>query len=275
MSADSALRRFLARLLCRSPLDGEEQQAILSLGGRSYEVAPRVDVVTLGETVDYACLVEKGMAARFDQMRNGLRQITAFHIPGDMCDLHSVVAPTAAWGIAALTHSTIVRVPHSRLLELVETYPGIALAFWRDGIADASILAKWVGNLGRQDARSRLAHVICEFGVRMEEAGLGSRTAFDLQLTQEQLADAMGLTPVHVNRTLQRLRSEGLLSFLNRRVEIPDWQRLVAVAEFDPAFLLLGPLSEASAKPQHSTMPSVVPSASQAGSVNPGFRIAR
>jgi CRP-like cAMP-binding protein len=240
MSADQALEKFLKRILSRSRLSSEEQRAILALKGRVSRAAPRVDIVSPGETVEHACLVAEGIAGRFDQMRNGQRQITSFHIPGDMCDLHSVVAPTAAWGIAAVSPATVVFVPHASLRELVVTYPCIALAFWRDGTADASVLAKWVGNLGRQDARARLAHILCEFGIRIEQAGLGTRTSFNLAITQEQLADAAGLTSVHVNRTLQRLRAECLIATRSQHIEIPDWQQLVAVAEFDSAYLLLG-----------------------------------
>lgn len=235
-----ALERFVARLMSRSVLSPEEQEAILSLDCRSSHVPPRVDIVSPGDKVDHACLVAKGLAARFDQMRSGQRQITAFHIPGDMCDLHSVIAPTAAWGIAALSATLVVRVPHAALRGLIETYPAIAVAFWRDGTADACVLAKWVGNLGRQEARARLAHVFCEFGMRMEQAGLGTRLLFDLNATQEQLADALGLTPVHVNRTLQRLRAEGVIATGRQTVEVKDWARLVQIAEFDPAYLLLG-----------------------------------
>lgn len=234
-----ALERFLARLMSRSVLTPEEQEAILALDCRSAHVPPRVDIVSPGKKVDHSCLVAKGLAARVDQMRNGQRQITAFHIPGDMCDLHSVIAPTAAWGIAALTTTMVVHIPHAALRRLVETYPAVALAFWRDGTADACVLAKWVGNLGRQDARARLAHLVCELGMRMEHAGLGTRLLFDLNATQEQLADALGLTPVHVNRTLQRLRAEGVIATGRQTVEVRDWARLVQIAEFDPAYLLL------------------------------------
>lgn len=236
----SALQRFLARLLSRSRLSGEEQQALLSLNCRQAQVPARIDIVSPGETVDSACLIARGLAARFDQMRNGQRQIVAFHIPGDMCDLHSVVAPTAAWGIVALTACAVSYIPHRSLSELAQRYPAIALAFWRDGTADGSILAKWVGNLGRQDARARLAHVLCEMGVRMEQAGLGTRTSYLFGATQDQLADALGLTAVHVNRTLQRLRGEGVVATHSHRVEILDWERLADIAEFDPAYLLLG-----------------------------------
>jgi len=130
-------------------------------------------------------------------------------------------------------------VPHSQLRELCIRYPGLALAFWRDGTVDASIFAKWVGNLGRKNARARIGHIFCEMGVRSEAARLGSRTSYELPLTQNQLADAAGLTPVHVNRTLQELKRAGMLRFDSGRVDIPDWDALAAIAEFDPSYLLL------------------------------------
>jgi CRP-like cAMP-binding protein len=233
-----ALERFLARLLLRSTLGGEERRAILQLPYRIDHIQSRIEIVSPGDSVSNACLVAKGLVGRFDQMRDGRRQIAAFYIPGDMCDLHSVVAPTAGWGIVALTSSTILRVPHSDLRRLATGYPAIAMAFWRDGTVDASVLAKWVGNLGRQDARSRLAHVLCEVGTRMERAGFATRNSFDFDVTQEQLADAIGLTSVHVNRTIQKLRGEGILSMRAHRVEIADWNRLADIAEFDPTYLL-------------------------------------
>jgi CRP-like cAMP-binding protein len=133
-----------------------------------------------------------------------------------------------------------MRVPHEQLRELCLTYPAVAVAFWRDGTVDASVFAKWVGNLGRKNAKARIAHLFCEMAVRSESAGLGTRTSFELHATQEQLGDAAGLTPVHVNRTLQEIRGEGLLMFKNGRVDIVDWDTLVSVAEFDPGYLMLG-----------------------------------
>jgi len=238
-TAHSALQRFVTRLLLRSSLTPVEQDTILGLACRTAHISARHEIVSPGKAVDHACLVAKGLAARFDQMRGGQRQITAFHIVGDMCDLHSVVAPTPAWGIVALTATTVLFVPHARLRAMACTHPAIAMAFWRDGTVDASILAKWIGNIGRQDARARLAHLICEFGTRSELAGIGSRTSFALDATQEQLADALGLTSVHVNRTLQRLRSEGVVSTRGHAVDVLDWERLADIAEFDPTYLLV------------------------------------
>jgi CRP-like cAMP-binding protein len=238
-SNQPALSRFLNRLLSRSALGDEEQQAILGLTSHAVQVRPNYDIVTPGDTVDHACLVAHGLAARYDHMTDGKRQLTAFYIDGDMCDLHSVVCPTAAWGIVALTTTTVLKVPHSELRALVDSYPAIALAFWRDGTVDASILAKWIGNVGRRDARARMAHVFCELGLRMEAAGLGNRDAYWFDVSQQNLSDALGLTAVHVNRTLQILRSNGFMRTESRNIFIDDWARLCDVAEFDAAYLLL------------------------------------
>lgn len=235
----SALEHFLARLLRRSQLDPEERDAILSLSGQTHQFHANADIVSPGQTVSHSCLIAHGLAARYDQMADGQRQLNAFHIEGDMCDLHSVVCPTAAWGITALTTTTVFQVAHAELRPLVARYPRVALAFWREGTADASILAKWVGNLGRRGARARLAHLLCEMGLRMEASALGTRNQFWFDVTQTNLADATGLTPVHVNRTLQALRREGLIRTDSRMIYVDDWQRLTSVAEFDPDYLLL------------------------------------
>lgn len=235
----SQLARFLHRLELRSALTSMERDAILGLGGQTHRFPARVDVVSPGEKVDTACLVADGLAARFDQMRDGERQLTSFYIPGDMCDLHSVVFPKAAWSITAISPLVVQRVPHGQLRDLCIQFPAIAIAFWRDGTVDTSIFAKWVGNLGRKNAKSRIAHIFCEMGVRTQAAELGSKTSYRLPVTQEQLGDATGLTSVHVNRTLQEIRGEGLLTFGAGQVEIHDWAMLAAVADFDPAYLML------------------------------------
>ena len=234
-----ALEAFLARLLLRSTLSQEERDTILALGGREAFTAAHCDVVKPGQTVDFACLVVDGLAGRFDQLANGHRQITAIHIPGDMCDLHSVAVPHTGWGIEALTGTTILRVPHDQLRALTIKYPAIAYAFWRDTIADASILAKWISALGRRSAKLRLAHLFCELGIRMEQAQLGTRDSYLLPVTQAQLGDVIGVTTVHVNRTFQTLRREGLLHSEGSKIQVLDFERLCSLAEFDARYLLL------------------------------------
>jgi CRP-like cAMP-binding protein len=238
-SIQSPLERFLRRLLQRSSLNLEEQRAVLALTGEPRRYPARTDIVSPGERVDHACLVTRGLAGRFDQMLDGQRQITSFYIAGDMSDLHSVVAPRAPWAITAVSEANILRVPHRQLREIAIRYPAIAMAFWRDGTVDASIFSKWVGNLGRKNAKARIAHVFCEMGIRTEAAQLGTRSSFHLGATQEQLAEAVGITTVHMNRVLQDIRGDGLLTFRSGRVEVSDWHTLALVAEFDPAYLML------------------------------------
>jgi CRP-like cAMP-binding protein len=237
--AGDALARFLARLTLRSDLSDEEKNAILTLPGPCVFTPAHRDIVRPGQTVDFACLVIEGLAGRFDQLANGHRQITALHIPGDMCDLHSVPVPHAGWGIEALTGTNTLRVPHEALRKVTSDYPAIAYAFWRDTIADASILAKWISALGRRSAKARMAHLICEMGIRMEQAGLGTRNSFQLPAKQAQLADVLGITTVHLNRTFQALRKESLLFTDGPAVRVPDIERLRRVAEFDAQYLLL------------------------------------
>lgn len=225
--------------MLRSDLTAGEQRAILRLDGQKQRYRSRADIVRPGEIVQATCLVVQGVVARFDQMLDGRRQLTSFYIAGDMCDLHSVVAPKASWSITAISDVTVLRVPHTQLRDLCLAYPAIALAFWRDGTADASIFSKWVGNLGRKNAAARIAHLVCEMAVRIEAAGLGKRKAFDLPVVQEHIAEATGITVVHANRTLQELRARALLRIGGGRVEIPDWNALAHAAEFDPDYLLL------------------------------------
>jgi len=240
LSSDAApVSRFVRRLLSRSALDVNEQQALLRLSGQVAQMRPNQEFVTAGETVDHSCLVADGLAARHDQVGDGARRYTAFYVPGDMCDLDSMACPTTVSGLLALTATTILRVPHVELRRLVDGYPGIALAFSRDKAAEASIRAEWTRNLTRKPARARMAHLICEMGVRMELAALGARHSFRLDVAQQHLAEALGITSVHVSRTLQSLRSTGLLRTKSQRIFIEDWSGLASLGRFDSSYLLV------------------------------------
>jgi CRP-like cAMP-binding protein len=227
--------------MLRSPLSVEEQRAVLNLSGQRCVIDSRRDIVTPGQTVDHACLVVTGLAGRFDLDAEGRRQITAFYLPGDMCDLHSLPSPHTGWGISALVPMTILRIPHAELRAVVSQYNALALALWRDSVVDASILAKWLAIFAHKPAKAGLAHLLCEMGIRMETVGLGVRTHFQLEATQEELADTLGLTTVHMNRTLQALRKDGLVKCVGQVIEILDWPRLAEIAKFDPTYLLLRP----------------------------------
>jgi len=157
-----------------------------------------------------------------------------------MCDLHSVVAPKAGWALQALAPTAILRVPHVQLLAVAKAYPNVAEAFWRDCSVDASVLSQWVVNVGRRSARSRLAHLLCEMAVRMDDAGLGTRQSYKLQASQMQIGDMLGLTSVHVNRTIRHLREIELVTIRAQDVRILDWSGLVRLGDFDEQYLQIG-----------------------------------
>jgi CRP-like cAMP-binding protein len=228
---------FVDRLRARSSLNHQEVAALLDLRGHTVLAQAQVDIVSPGETSDHACLIVDGLAGRFGALIDGKRQITALHVAGDMCDLHSVVAPHVSWALQALSPTVLLRIPHRALRDIARAWPNVAEAFWRDCSVDASVLSQWVVNVGRRDACSRLAHLLCEMAVRMENAGLGSRAAFRLQATQTQIGDALGLTSVHVNRTFRTLRDAGLIRSRHHEIHILDWDRLSDIAEFDDGYL--------------------------------------
>lgn len=218
-------------------LTRDEQQAILGLPTHAQQVQASRDFVRLGEHTDHSCLVVAGMVGRFEQTTDGLRQITAIHIPGDMADLHSVAQPTATSALQALSVSTILKIPHSAIRAIIAQHPTVAQAFWRDCMVDAGILSEWVLNLGRRTARARIAHVFCEIATRLEVAPDKGEAAFQFPITQLQLADATGLTPVHVNRTMMALRRDDLMTVRGPNVWIHDWQGLARAGDFEADYL--------------------------------------
>jgi CRP-like cAMP-binding protein len=234
-SAEASLRLFLQRLLVRSVLSDEEQQAILDLPAHLVELRKKQDFVHINEEISHACLIVSGMVARFGQTASGARQITAFHIPGDMADLHSAVRPIGVGGLNALCATTILRVPHGAIRDLAARYPAIAEAFWRDCMLDAAVLMQWVVNVGRRTARTRIAHVLCEMAVRSgRDRNAAHEYAFPV--TQEQLGDATALTSVHVNRSLKTLDS--LATVKAGTVRIHDWDALARAGDFDARYLV-------------------------------------
>jgi CRP-like cAMP-binding protein len=233
------LQPFLDKLNSRSNLGPAECQAILDLPARPAQIQTNRDFVRLGEKVDHACFVVAGLVGRFGQNRDGNRQITAVHVPSDMVDLHSVVAPDACSALQALSVTTILRVPHEALREAARRYPAIAEAFWRECVVDAAVLAEWVVNVGRRDARSRLAHLICEIACREAGAGENVGSDFPFLANQTHLADMTGLTSVHVNRSLRVLRDDNVVDVRSRMVRILDWNRLVEIGDFDSDYLRL------------------------------------
>lgn len=238
-SYPSSMIPFLQRLESRSRLTNEERQAILDLPFHPRHVGANQDFVQQGECVTHSSFILEGMVGTFGQNKRGERQITALFLDGDMIDLNTVVLPEALAALQALVPTTILQVPHSALREAADHHPGIAEAFWRECVIDASILNEWVVNVGRRDARSRLAHLFCEIACRTGRTKIEDGYRFPFPVTQFQLADMLGLTPVHVNRTLRGLRDDRLVEVAHRTGTILNWDGLAQIGEFDASYLRL------------------------------------
>jgi CRP-like cAMP-binding protein len=238
----SSMAPFLEKLEARSSFRTDEREAILQLPFHPRQIETNRDFVRRGERVSHSCFVLQGMVGTFGQNRNGNRQITSVFMTGDMIDLQTVVLPEAMSNLQAITTTTILQVPHSDLRRIGHRYPNIAEAFWRECVLDAAIINEWVVNVGRRDARTRMAHLLCELACRSGHATPENAFAFPFPATQAQLGDMLGLTPVHVNRTLKGLREDRVVNVFARSVEILDWDRLAHIGEFDSTYLQLGSL---------------------------------
>lgn len=235
------LQPFLDRLTSRSKLTSEEQRCILALPARVVQIRANDELVRPGENADRVSIVIAGLLARFEYSAKGDRRITSLFIAGDAADLHSFMLGSFSYGLGALSTTTVLRIPAKAVRAAATKHVGVAAAFWQDSAVDASILGQWVVNVGHRDAKTRLAHLICELAVRYRSTKVGDGYVFDLPMTQTHLAEAAGLTAVHVNRTLRSLASEGIATVRGGVVRISDWLRLVRTAEFDPRYLHLSP----------------------------------
>lgn len=242
-----ALEVFVRRLAMLAPLTPGETSALLSLPGEVVRLRGNVDVELPGREFEHAYLIASGLVARFVQLADGSRQFTALHIPGEMADIHRIATPLAGSALQTLATTMLMRVPAKSLRAIALNSPAITQAFWAYAALDAAVLAQWTVNLGRRNAKTRMAHFLCEMSLRSEYSGQGSRNEFLLEASQGQIGDALGLTAVHINRTLKALRESSVVSIDDRIIRIHDWVLLAAIGDFDPAYLQLEQPSEQAA----------------------------
>lgn len=216
----------------------EPEREVLKDGiKRIRTVAGGHDLVCEGDAPSESCIMLTGFSIRYNLMSDGRRQISAFHIAGDFVDLHSLLLGPMDHSVGTLGETTVGYVPHDYLREITVNHPHLARLLWLSTLIDAAMHRRWIVAAGKLDAVGRVAHFICEIFVRMQLVGLTEERSFRLPINQTVLSDAMGLSVVHVNRTLQKMRRDGLIRWQGDRVDILDWQRLQAASEFDPAYL--------------------------------------
>lgn len=220
-------------------LTDDERQALKNLPMQLAVSKANQDLVREGDRPSRSCLILSGFTATYKITAGGKRQIMTFGIVGDIPDLHSLHLKVLDSSIGTLTECRVGFITHEDLCDLCTRYPRIAAAFWRETLIEAAIFREWVANVGRREAYTRMAHVLCELLVRLRAAGLVEDHSCNLPITQGEFGDAMGITGVHVNRVLQQMRTDGLIETKGTRLTIPDWDRLKQVGEFDPTYLHL------------------------------------
>ena len=229
----------IRKLQARDDISAEEEAAIRGAAGESRSVAAHRTIIRARQPVRESTILLGGWAARVKDLESGQRQITEINVPGDFIDLHSFTLKELDHDVVALTNCELVGVPHENLEEITVNLPHLTRVYWFQTNLDAAIHREWMLSAGRRSALGRVAHLFCELLVRLQVTGLAEAGAYDFPLTQVQLADCLGLTSVHVNRTLQQLRKDGLIELKERKVRILDLAELKRVAEFDPTYLYL------------------------------------
>jgi CRP-like cAMP-binding protein len=249
-SLHSVLDHMVRKFELRAILSEQDKQALHDLPYQSRWIDAGRYLVREGDSPPGATLILSGLAIRHKVTIEGVRQILSVHIPGDFVDLEGALLKIADHNVQTLTRAEVAIVPRESVIQLIDQHPRVGRAMWVDTLIDGSVFREWVVNVGRRNARSAMAHLLCEFARRLEAGGMAGDDGYELPMSQEQLADALGITPVHVNRTLRELEREGLIRRERRYIHIPDWEQLRRIGGFNELYLHLdqtSPLARATA----------------------------
>jgi CRP-like cAMP-binding protein len=236
-SQASPLDLLVRHLRVHFPLSNEDAAAILVLPYKLRTLEAQAHTLREGDRPDRCAILIDGYAYRHKLTGDGSRQILSLHIPGDALDFQNVFLNEADHNVQMLTRGEVADIARHDLEKLVQERPTISEAILVASLIESSIFREWVVNVGRRDARSRIAHLLCEFSYRLHAQGFANGRGYELPMTQEQLADATGMTAVHVNRVLKSLQSEGLIERNGRVISFPDWERLRSVGDFNSRYL--------------------------------------
>lgn len=229
----------LKKLRKRIEISPEEEQAVRDAVSEVRDVRADEPIIRSGEELHNSTILLNGWAARTKDLPGGERQVTELHVAGDFLDLHGFTLKCLDHDVLALTDCVLGVVPHRRLAEIIAQFPRLGRAFWFSTNVHASITRELAVSLGRRKAQSRMAHMFCELQYRLDVVDRTRTDGYEFPLTQRELSECLGLTVVHVNRTLQTLRAKQLVEFENRRVHILNRPALEGLAEFDPSYLYL------------------------------------
>jgi CRP-like cAMP-binding protein len=233
----SPLVAMLNKLAMHAPISFEDRAELLELPYASRVFEAGSYLVREGDTPDHCGMLASGLVCRHKISGEGIRQIVSIQVPGDVFDLQQLYLGTADHNVQTLTQCAVITIPREALRKLAADRLSIAQAIFATVLVELSIAREWMLNIGRRDARTRIAHLLCELAVRLNLSGLPPGQPYEMPMTQEQLGDALGLTAVHINRTLKGLVRDGLVNYSKRGVTIPNWKYLVEVADFNSRYL--------------------------------------
>ena len=220
-------------------LADDDRATLDQLGRNARSFKAGHELIHEGSRPEEVFLLVEGWACRYKVLPDGKRQIVAYLIPGDLCDINIFILKTMDHTIKLLGGAKVATIPKDMIKALLLERPAISQALFWATLVDEAVLREWLVNIGQRDAYERTAHLFCELWSRMSQVGLVAGNEFALPLTQEELADTVGLTGVHMNRMLQRMRRDGLIVLADRRLRIPDIDRLRRIAAFEPNYLHL------------------------------------
>ncbi len=229
--------RFVKKLSRLAELTNADCAALERVTARPRHFAARQDLIREGDEPGPMFVVLDGWVCRYKILPNGTRQIMAFLMPGDACDLHIKLLAEMDHGIQAITPSTVATVTRAEMQELMDRHPNIASAMYSAQLIDEGVMRSWIVSMGRRSSTERVAHLICELYLRGRNIGLTTGDEFALPLSQLVLADALGMTAVHINRVLKELRLAGAMTLKRGSVTIIDPIQLVRIAGFDENYL--------------------------------------
>lgn len=221
----------------REELSAEELQAVEDLISEVRKIPARHNLIIAGQRTDFSTLLLEGTMCRYMDDRHGMRQLVALQVPGDFVDLHAFPLKHLDHDVATITECEIAIVPHERLEAIMQTYPHLARMLWFSTLLDAAMHREWIFRLGRLDASGRIAHFFAETNLRLQLVGRSDGNSFTLPITQNDLAEALGMTTVHVNRILRDLREQNVMTFRGGVAKIDDVARLHRIAEFESGYL--------------------------------------
>ena len=231
---------LVAKLELFVTMSVEDKAAIASVSQQKVRrVGPREDIISEGDVPDHVNLILSGWACRYKQLEDGRRQILGFFLPGDFCDLRIFILKHMDHSIATITPVMLAEIPRDTILELTDNGSRLARAMWWSALVAEAVEREWIVNLGQRTASERMGHLLCELFLRLRAVGLSNGDSCELPLTQSELAETTGLSTVHVNRTLQELRAQGLIILQGKTLSIPDLTRLQRTSLFSANYLHL------------------------------------